>query len=472
MRWRCSASISVRVEPVSAPVFDGPGLPPEDLDPRFAAEWEALIERLYVRARGGMVLGLERMHDVLRELDRPERSLPAVHVAGSNGKGSTAAFLGFILSQPEGERVGLYTSPHLSCLSERFQLISNRGNRSLERGFLLEVFGRIEALAPDYSGLTFFEIVTAAGLLAFAESEVSALVAEAGLGARLDATRVTDARVSVLTQIDLEHCAILGDTLELIAAEKAFVARPERPLFMEAARPSVLEVVKRHARGIDAPVFVAGRDFRSEPQGSSSKHIFCLLERTIDGIELGLRGPHQVRNALLAAQAALAFRPSLTDDEIRRGLYSVTWPGRFEILERPGEPTIVLDGAHNPDGVRTLRVALRGEAALVGRSMHWLSGVLEDKEPSEMFGALCDLATSMTLCTPPTPRALPSEVLMRSLPSGFAGPVEALGPPWEAMDAALSRARADRGFVLVAGSLYLVGALRPRLLRLGWRVRA
>lgn len=451
---------------MNPPVFDGPGRPGPGLEPE--PEWAALIERLYERARGGMVLGLERMEAVLAKLGHPERALAAVHVAGSNGKGSTSAFLASILSQG-GETVGLYTSPHLSCLSERFQLVGTEGARSLSRAALRPVFGRIEALAPDYSGLTFFEIVTAAALLAFREHGVGTLVAEAGLGARLDATRSVNAKVSVLTQLALEHTAILGHTLAAIAAEKAFVARPERPLFMEAAPASVVEVVERHARSIEAPLFLAGRDFRAEPGRSAGRHRFCLLERSIEDVEVGLLGPHQVRNALLAAQAAIAFSPELDDDALRRGLAQVAWPGRLELLERPGHPSVLLDGAHNPDGARILRSAIEAERLRELGPMHWVSGVLEDKDPAGVFEALCDQMASVDLCTLDTPRALPGERLRSLLPPSFRGDVAVLPTALAAATSALRRAGQDQGLVLVAGSLYLIGALRPWLLAEGWQ---
>jgi len=434
--------------------MDGPGLARRDLGPA----WARLIERLKERSRLGMVLGTDRLDRVLAQLGRPERAFPAIHIAGTNGKGSTSAFLASIASQ-RGKRVGLYTSPHLISLTERVQVVSRGVAQEIDAERLLAAFDAVEKVAPDFGELTFFEVITAAGLVALAELGVDLAVIEAGIGAKNDATRVVDAEVSVLCEVSLEHTQILGDTVEAIAEDKVAVLRPGRPLVAADASPAAMAVVERFARLHRSPLFRIGREIdvygASSFPGGPGFELVLGPDRTIDRVAISLPGAHQGRNALLAAKAATLLDSTLDDDDVRRALATTAWPGRMETIDG-----VLLDGAHNPQGVDALVAALD-----TSRPLHVVFAVLGDKDAAPMVRALAGVASSLTLTRPTgTPRARSPGEVRAMLPPDLVIPCEAIDDVHAAVEHARARARADGGRVVVAGSLYLVGEVRGALL--------
>lgn len=438
--------------------MDGPGAAFVSGHPRFRAH----VERLLDLAKGGMTLGLESMAAVLERLGHPERGLPCVHVAGSNGKGSTSAFLASILSR-RGRRIGLYTSPHLVSLTERVQLVEDRRARPIEEEALADALDAVDAVAPGFSGLSFFEALTAAGLVALSRAGVAAAAIEAGLGARLDATRLVEAEVAVLTDLALEHTEILGDTLADIAREKSAVARPARPLVSAGGPPEVLAVIEGAAAAVGAPLVLLGRDFAAalRPDG---RFDFRLGDRTLAGVRLALAGPHQGRNAAIAAQAALLFDPGLEDADLRDGLERAQWPGRMEVFAHPGRPPVLLDGAHNADGAAALAAALAADPQRFATPLHLVFGVLRDKDAGRMLAALEPLAATLTLAAPSSPRARIPEDLLDLLPAAARAKATVIAGDIAAVEHALARAAGEGGWVVVCGSLYLVGAVRAWLL--------
>lgn len=440
-------------------LLDGPGAPPSHA----SARYRSLLERLYALATGGTTLGLGPIGRVLADLGHPELSFKSVHIAGSNGKGSASAFLASILSA-HGHRVGLYTSPHLISLTERIQFLDRSGVRPIAPDALIEAIELVESVAPGYADLSFFEVMTAAGLVALRDARVDVGVIEAGLGARLDATRLVDASVAILTDLALEHTEILGDTLEEIAREKSYVARPGRPLVAADGPPGAMRVVEEMSATIGAELLRIGRDIfvRSNGDGTFDFH---LGDRALERVRLSLLGPHQGRNALLATKGALLTDPSLTEASIRRGLEGALWPGRMEIFEaRRRGARILLDGAHNPHGAEVLARALTEHRALFSGPLHFVFGVLGDKDAKLMLEALTPIATSLTLTRPSSPRARPPSDLVPWLPSDYAGRVEVIEGVEIALASAEARAARDLGWVVVCGSLYLVGDVRACLI--------
>ena len=438
------------------PSFDGPGVAPQRASPA----WAQMVDRLFSRARLGMVLGLERIARVLERLGHPERSFPSIHVAGTNGKGSTSAFLASILSQRPGRRIGLYTSPHLAHVNERVQIVEGSRFTPLSEEALLAALQAVEEIAPDFGDLTFFEVLTAGSLLALARAGVDAAVIEAGIGAKLDATRMVDAEVSVLTDLSLEHTAILGTTLEAIALDKSFVMRPGRPLVYAGSTPAVDAVVLGEALRVGSAVFRLGRDLRAQAEASGRLR-FELAGAVVPEVELALAGPHQTRNALLAAQAARLFDPSVEPPAIAQGLARAVWRGRFERIERPGLPLLLLDGAHNPQGIEALVGALIAEGARLPARKHLVFAALDDKDVASMLGPLLPVVDSVIVTRPQgQSRARDPAELTALLPGA-----QAIEPVPAALAEAEARAQRDGGFVLVAGSLYLVGEVLRRLER-------
>jgi dihydrofolate synthase / folylpolyglutamate synthase len=439
-------------------MMDGPGRFPE----RASARYLAWVERLYALAKSGMTLGLDPIARVLARLDHPEAAFPAVHVAGSNGKGSTSAFCAAILAESVAGEIGLYTSPHLVSLTERVQFVSRRGFREIEEEAFADAFDAVDRVAPGFEGLSFFEAVTAAGIVAIAEEDVAAAVIEAGLGARLDATLLVDAHVAVLTDLALEHTEVLGDTIDKIAGEKSAVARRGRPFVSAGGPPEAMTVIEEAARRAGAPLYVLGREIDVEPREDGTFDLH-LHDRTLARVQLALSGAHQGRNALLAAEAALLFAPKLSDDALRSGLQSAVWPGRMEVLSIPGGPRILLDGAHNAHGTDALVRALCASPESIPRPLHFVFGVLQDKDARRMIEAIAPVAASITLTRPASPRARAPEDSLAWVPVAQRASVEIVPEDLEALAAAIDRARASRGSVVVCGSLYLVGAARARL---------
>lgn len=440
-----------------SPLLDEPGQAP----PGSSEAYRRLLERLYALARGGSKFGLERLAGLLSRLDHPERACPMVHVAGSNGKGSTSAFAASILAAA-GRRVGLFTSPHLVSLTERIQIVDSAGFRAISQNELLEAADEVEAVEPGFGEVSFFEVMTAIGLVAFRRAGVGAAVIEAGLGARLDSTRLVEAQVAVLTDLSLEHTSILGDSIEAIAAEEGAVIRPGCPLVQANGPVAAMAVVDQLIAEAQAWRQRIGDeiDLEAKPGG------FILRLPGLESVEVRppLFGAHQGRNALLAAAAARALDAAVDEAHIRLGVERTVWPGRMEVLERPGHSPVLLDGAQNPHAARAFSRALADTRFSAPR--HFVFGVLEDKDVGRMLEVLAPRAASFTLTRPGSTRAREPREVARVLTErvGYEGPVDVAEGPSEALVRASRRADEDEGWVVVCGSLYLVGDVRAEIL--------
>jgi len=437
--------------------MDGPGAPP----PEASADFKAVVQQLYGLARFGMKLGLDRIQSILDDLGNPERAFRSVHVAGSNGKGSTCAFLATVLAR-HGLRVGLYSSPHLISLVERVQVFEGEGQRSVSEATLVAAVRQVEAVRPGLQGLTFFEVMTAAGLLALKAEGVELAVIEAGLGAKLDATRVVPAELAVLTDLSLEHTAILGPTIEHIAADEGQVTRPGCALVAADGPAAAMRVIDDIVAKAQAKLHRLGEQVAVRPVGPGVFD-FVLGSRSLPGSRLSLRGSHQGRNAALAAMAATLLEPAISDTHLRRGLAEAVWPGRMEARRTEQGVQVLLDGAQNAQAARVLAAALAHDRAFDG-PLHFVFAVLSDKDAEAMLAALAPLAASFCLTRPQSPRARDPEALRVWAEAGAAAvPTECHDAAPEAFEAACARAGLDGGWVVVCGSLYLVGQVRGLL---------
>lgn len=403
-------------------------------------------------------LGLERVHQALEALGRPERRFRSLHVAGTNGKGSTCAFSATAL-RAAGHKVGLYTSPHLMRVNERFQVDGADISDEVLGRRILEVLERLEAAAFEPGLLTYFEFGTVVALWHFAQERVDIAVLETGLGGRLDATNVVQPLVTAITPIAFDHMEYLGHTLGAIAGEKAGILKPGVPVVVSRQEPEALEAISRVAGQVRAPLVLEGRDFALEP-GAGGGFVYRGPERTLEGLTLSLRGPHQTQNAAvaLAVLGQLHQRGVLVPDEAaRQGLATAHWPGRME--EVSTQPAVVLDGAHNPAGVAVLLASL--EALYPGRRVHAVFGVVADKDRAPMMRALFPRCASVHLTPLDTPRSLAPEKYLEE-----ARALCADVRPYGSLDEALAGARnlaAREDVLLCTGSLFLVGAARIRL---------
>lgn len=415
---------------------------------RGLADWLAHLERLHPRA---IELGLTRVRLVKERLGLAP-SFPILTVGGTNGKGSTCAFLEAMLAAG-GYRVGCYTSPHLLAYNERVRIDRVPATDAA----LCEAFAAVEAARGDVS-LTYFEFGTLAAVWAFAAAGVDVAVLEVGLGGRLDAVNVFDADVAVVTAVDLDHMEFLGPDRECIGREKAGIYRPGRPALCGDRDPP--ESLLLHAQAVGAWLRRLGVDFGAEPLAEGFR--FWRIEDGVRQVREALPRPalvgvHQIDNAACAleALACLAPRLPLSQGEIRRGLCEVVLPGRFQVLA--GRPQRILDVAHNPHAARTLAANLASHPQ-AGRTLAVLA-MLEDKDAAGVIAPLADQVDAWFLADLPPPRGGSAKrlaaVLANLCPKT---PRQCFESPLAAYEAACVHAgRDDR--ILIFGSFYTVAAV-------------
>jgi dihydrofolate synthase/folylpolyglutamate synthase len=422
--------------------------------PRTPEEGLAFLES---RSPSTVVLGLGRMQEALEELGHPELRLRTVQVGGTNGKGSTCAFLDAML-RAAGHRVGLYTSPHLVKVNERIQLGAVPIDDAAFGTRIVEVLAR----SPAAAGATYFELGTLVALEHFAREQVEVAILEVGLGGRLDATTASRPRLTALTRVGMDHTELLGETVEAIAREKAGILRKGVPAVVAEQRPEALAAIETVAGSVGAPLVREGRDFSLDLLGRYRGSGMAL-----DGLALGLHGEHQHHNAAVAVACARLLESqgvAVGAEAIREGLRRTRWPGRLEQV--PGHPPLLLDGAHNEDGVAALRTALDAPP-YAHRPVHLVFGVVADKRVEPMLQGLLPRCTSAVLTPVPTPRSLDPERYV-AVARSLCPRVEVAAGPGAALDRARQNSGPD-GWVLVAGSLYLVGAVKALLEHIGPR---
>jgi dihydrofolate synthase/folylpolyglutamate synthase len=412
------------------------------------------LEELYRFERSGMRLGLEGIERLLEPAGRPDRAFPSALIAGTNGKGSTAAHLSSIL-RAFGMRVGLYTSPHLIRFNERIRIDGAEiGDDQLE-ALLHRWWPRYEATSPS-----FFEATTALCFDHFAASRVDFAVAEVGLGGRLDATNILTPRVSVITTISMDHAEILGGTLARIAREKAGIVKEGGALVLGVRRPEPRAEILRDAAAKGARVVRLGADARYASRAVDERGTtFHLATRSFQGLlRTPLIGVHQARNAALAALAAETILegegagPDTIAAAIAAGIAATHWPARAELL--PGEPPVLLDAAHNEEGAQAIAATA---AALFGsRPLAVVAAFSRDKQHASILRALGKAASRFTLTEFAGARATPAERLLAETPARHID-AEAIVSPAEAIERARDWARPRGGAVLVTGSFYLIG---------------
>jgi dihydrofolate synthase/folylpolyglutamate synthase len=414
---------------------------------------------LFQLRRFGWRPGLDTIQHLLARLGNPQARFPAVHVGGTNGKGSTAAILAAIL-RAAGRRTALYTSPHLVSFTERMQV----DGEPIAEAEVAKLTGELRALcavhfppggSPPHP--TFFEIATAMAFQYFCSRGVEAAVVEVGLGGRLDATNVLQPLAAVITNVSLEHQEYLGATVAEIAREKAGIVKPGVPVLCGAAGEP-LAVIREVAAGRGAPLLALREAYTWTLRDSGlTGQRFDLAGpvRRYEDLRLPLAGGHQVENAVAAVAAAETLEGAglgVTAETIRRGLERAVWPGRLQVLQE--RPRVLLDGAHNPAGVDALVAFLEAQRATLGR-LTLVFGVLQGKDARAMLARLAPFAERIILTRPPTDRAADPHALARVL--GGPGSVRVAADVPAALALARDAAGED-GTVLVTGSLYTVGA--------------
>lgn len=420
----------------------------------YLARFEALHPKL-------IDLSLERIERLLAKMGHPERRLPPViHVAGTNGKGSTIAFMRAML-EASGAKVHVYTSPHLVRFHERIRLGAEGGGKLVSEQELVEAFERIDAINAG-EPITFFEITTAVAFDLFARHPADYVLLEVGLGGRLDTTNVVAAPAAcVITPVSMDHREFLGDTVEKIAFEKAGIIKPGAPVVIAPQDPATTEVCRAQARRKKARTIVGGEDFHIHEEGG--RLLFQAEDRLLDLPLPRLLGPHQFVNAATAIATLLTVAPERMDQHaIEAGLQNAEWPARFQRL--PGKLTelaptgaeLWLDGGHNEDGARVIAETV---------------AALEEKSPRPLVLIICTMARKDIVGILKPFVGLVQELLAVPIdndnarpPTEIAGEARKLGIPaacagslTESLAFLAARKWATPPRILIAGSLYLAG---------------
>ncbi|BDD87989.1 bifunctional folylpolyglutamate synthase/dihydrofolate synthase [Desulfofustis limnaeus] len=417
-------------------------------------------------------LGLEAMQGILARLGSPEQRCPAVHVAGTNGKGSVCTMLRTMLSGA-GYRTGLFTSPHLSSVRERFR-IDERFIGEDEFTRLMERVRR--ALGPER--ITYFECTTALAFCWFAEQECDLVILETGMGGRLDATNVVAPLVSVITTVSFDHQQYLGDTLEKIAYEKAGIIKDGRPVISGVTADPARTVIERTCAERSAPLQLLGRDFRVV-SGENGRWAWQSSDgkTVIDNLPATRNGVWQLDNSALAVAAAVLLRRTdyvVADEVMRAGIGRAFWPGRMELIELPvaalpaaaanrtqtESVRFLLDGAHNPAGIDCLVDAIEKQFSYDQLIVVWAS--MSDKDYRPMLADIAAIADYLLLTKPQSERAASPEELARAAGSTGKAQLSTHQSVADALHHAIGLAR-QNDLIVAAGSLYLIGEFRRLL---------
>ncbi|MEJ2285226.1 MAG: bifunctional folylpolyglutamate synthase/dihydrofolate synthase [Desulfobacterales bacterium] len=416
--------------------------------------YQNCLKSMYGLRRFGIKLGLSTIRKILAGLDNPQNSCACIHVAGTNGKGSVASSLASILTRA-GYKTGLYTSPHLVDFNERIQV----DHRPISDTNVLAAYKAIRKVHSGDREPTFFEFATVMAFFEFARQNVDWAIIETGMGGRLDATNIIRPRISIITNISLEHRDYLGSTLEQISGEKAGIIKNRTPVITGIRQKKALAVVKKTARDKSAPLYCFGKDFKVRRHASGTFSYYGLAA-TWHGLKTGLLGQHQVDNAALVLAACELLKDRhlpLALEDIQIGLIQNHWPGRLEMVS--DKPRIILDGAHNFIAARNLARFL--STNLSSRNITMIIGILDDKPYRAMLKCLLPTANRVILTRAKINRAMEPEKL-EPIAKNILPAVTVISDVKQALASAIESARPN-DVICVAGSLYVVGEAKEAL---------
>jgi dihydrofolate synthase/folylpolyglutamate synthase len=405
------------------------------------------VQYLFSLQKYGIKFGLSKTANLLKAFDNPHRGQKYIHIAGSNGKGSVAAMVESVLMK-SGLKVGFYSSPHLVRFTERFRINGKEAAPEKAAAIAGEV---IQVIKPAYPP-TFFEVTTAMALIYFARENVDISIMEVGMGGRLDATNVIRPVVSVITNISLEHQFFLGSRLKDIAKEKGGIIKRGVDVVTAATQPPIIRLFASICEGKKASLWRVGKDFRYRSNGS--RFSYYGLRRRFKGLEVGLKGKFQNRNAALSlAVIELLERKgyAFSSHDMVEGLKDTKWPGRMHVVSQ--EPLIILDGAHNPEAVKELAHSIGSEFSY--RRLILVIGVMEDKDIGKILKGILPMADYVFYTRPEYDRSASPERLMNE-GSSLGKPGQIVPDISDALDMAREVA-SPKDMILVTGSLFTVG---------------
>ena len=422
--------------------------------------YDDTIRFLYGIEKFGIRLGLENISLILNLLQNPHNQFKSIHIAGTNGKGSTAAMTASIL-QSAGYKTGLYTSPHLQDFRERIRI---NGFMIAEED-VIDLTERInyELGTQNSMQLTFFEFTTAMAFMYFAREKVDFAVVEVGMGGRLDATNVLNPVVSIITEIDIEHTEHLGKNIKLIAGEKGGIIKDNGIVILSSNKTDVAEVIESICKEKNAKLYRIGRDFgfRNAEYGMRrSKFEFHNPQSAIRNFEIPLLGKYHIINASTAIKASLIIKESgfkIDESNIRDGLKKVQWNGRLEIVSE--NPIIILDGAHNPAAAKALSEELKkfwnAEYGIRVNQLMLIIGILKDKDYKGIISFLAPIADYIIITKPKTDRGRIAEDL-KTESLKYKKDVEIIEDISEAISKAKSYTKSD-DIICITGSFFTIG---------------
>lgn len=438
-------------------------------------EYREALEWIHGLGRFGIKPGLERVKAMLELLGNPQQEMRFVHVAGTNGKGSTAAMLASIL-RAAGYSIGLYTSPYLLSFTNRMAV----NNADIDHGELVRLVNRIKPIIkqlqndPELGHPTEFEVVTVLALAYFASSEVDLVVLEVGLGGRLDATNIITPLISIITNISLEHTDVLGSTIEEIAFEKAGIIKRGKPLITAAEDQRALAVFEKRCLELDCPYYRVFPPREVAEQPDNQRPVSMIKQITEDGqyfdyygfdseqpdLFISLRGKYQLLNAATALAAVELLGKDgfiVSRAAILKGLAETSWPGRLELLQK--EPLVIMDGAHNPAAMEKLAEAV--PSYFKYKRLVLVLGMLADKDTAAMLKSILPLSDTVIFTRPLLPRAADPQNIADFALDHFKLVKDyfVIKDHQEALDKAFELAEPEDA-ILVTGSLYTVSDIR------------
>jgi dihydrofolate synthase / folylpolyglutamate synthase len=433
------------------------------------ADYTAAVNWITGLVTFGIKPGLKRMERLMELLGHPERRLKFIHVAGTNGKGSTCAYLTRVLVG-NGYDVGTFTSPYIEKYTNRIQY----NGKDIPEEELLLLSRRLKPLveeiaATELESPTMFEVSTALALLYYGTvSYPDYVVWETGLGGRLDSTNIVTPVLSIITNVGHDHMEILGDTLEKVAGEKAGIIKAGVPVVTSCEQPEVLEVIAAKAAEKNASLYVMGRQFSFQPESVDLNRQVIHWEgpfRRYEGLVIGLNGYHQQKNASVALMALEVLRQYyalvLDDEAVYAGFETVKWPGRLELVSE--DPRVLLDGAHNPEGAESLARTLAGPA-YKRRKLHFMMGMLSTKNHTGYLGHILPIVDTLILTEPDFHKRLEAdrlaELVRSMLSESGASPQILVEPDWKTGLEKLKAMTEPEDLAVVSGTLYLISDVR------------
>jgi len=424
--------------------------------------YQDCLDKIYTLGRFGIKLELDTILNILKLLNNPQKNYRLIHVAGTNGKGSTATYMASILRKA-GFKTGLYTSPHLVKFNERISI----NGEQISNEHVVDAYEAVHAADIGARKATFFEIATAMGFYHFSKENVDWAVIETGMGGRFDATNVITPQVSVITNLSIEHTDYLGNTIKAIAREKGGIIKPHTPVVTGVSQSSGLKIIQQTAKEKSSDLFVYKKDFSARKNPRQNRYTYNGLYNRFYHLIKPLPGEHQKENLSLALAACeLIFkklkktdnRYHLNETLIKEGLALAEWPGRLEhVMEKP---LVILDGAHNLHAARVLGKYL--SSTLKDRKLTLVLGILDDKPYEKMLKILVPYAQNIIITKAKIDRSLEPSILKKTAQRFTKCPVTIIEDVKEALTHAMDTSN-DEDVVCVAGSLYVAGEAKEKL---------